>query len=126
MADREIGGQSYSCQPLPAVQGLSLLTRVLQVLGPAAGMLESALRNGADAEIFRELARFMAGADKKEIEALVLDLAALCKQGDAKAEPATLNELLRLAVFALEVQFGSFFEESLAGSILRGMGKASA
>lgn len=122
MATRMIGDATFACETLPAIQGLNLLGRVMEALGPAAGILEAAIRGGADADVLRELARFVSSADKQAVESLILELAGLCTRDGAKAEPATLSELLRLAAFALEVQFGSFFEESLAGSILRGMG----
>lgn len=122
MAEREIGGVVYTCEPLPAEQGLSLLMRFMRIAGPAAGILETAIRDGANLEVLHALAGFMSRADTVEVEKLILELARLCRDGGEQAKAPNLGALLRLAAFALEAQFADFFDESLAGAILRRAG----
>ena len=122
MAVREIGGVTYTCEPLPAEQGLSLLMRFMRIAGPAAGILETAIRDGADLEVLHALAGFMARADTAEVEKLILELSRLCKVDNEQAKAPNLGALLRLAAFALEAQFADFFDESLAGVLLRRAG----
>lgn len=122
MDSRTINGTLFTCEMLPAEQGLDLLMRFMRVAGPAAGVLEAAIRDGANADVLRELAGFMARADVDEVRKLVLELAKLCKRDGEPAQAANLGELLKLAAFALEAQFADFFDENLAGLISRGAG----
>lgn len=125
MAEREINGTLFTCEMLPAEQGLDLLMRFMRVAGPAAGVLEAAIRDGANVDVLRELAGFMARADSEAVGKLVLDLAKVCKRDGEPAQAANLAELLKLAAFALEAQFGDFFGEHLAGMITREAGAAA-
>ena len=120
MDSHTINGTLFTCEMLPAEQGLDLLMRFMRVAGPAAGVLEAAIRDGANADVLRELAGFMARADVDEVRKLVLELAKLCKRDGEPAQASNLGELLKLAAFALEVQFADFFDENLAGLISRG------
>lgn len=120
-SEREINGTTFTCDELPAEQGLSLLVRFMRVAGPAAGVLEAAIRDGMNSDVLRELAGFMARADATEVEKLIIDLAGLCRRDEEAAKPANLGEMLSLAEFALEAQFQSFFAAGRARAARRGI-----
>jgi hypothetical protein len=133
--ERTIGGTTYKVTQLGASTGLQLLVRLTKVLGPSIGELTKT----GGANILDAKGDAVAGAIAKLAEHLTYeDLAHTCDVlgefteilNGAKAMKLTrearelhfagnYGELMRWIVFALEVNFGSFFGASGLGAVLR-------
>lgn len=109
--EREIGGVLYVCDKLPAEAGLALFTRVSSTLASAEGLFATLALGGDTPALIRAYFTFARTADQAEVNALVIDLANVCRRAEdgGKPEPGDLRELLELAFFTLGVTFGDFF-----------------
>lgn len=125
MAEKKIGGRTVRYDRLPADQGLKMLLRVLKVLGPASGLIEAiAAEDEArrDMLAMQAIASFTAEMDSEAVFSLVMDMVRHCHIDGDQAVPGImdLQELLSVAMFALQTEFGSFFADG-AGSVLQRM-----
>ena len=115
-SQREIGGVVYTCEKLPAEPAFKLFLRATKTLEAAEGLLEAVIFGGDDLDVLRNLFVFARECDEEKVHALVTELYRLPK-GDG--EPDGIADLLKLAQFALEVNYKDFLGGSL-GQKLRG------
>lgn len=130
-AERKIGERTFRYERMSADQGLKMLLRLMKVLGPAKGLIEAI---AAEDEASRDalgmvaMVEFIENMDQAAVYDLIIDMASRCDVNDPqqqhwdKALPGVLelNELIQVAMFALQSEFGSFFADG-AGSVLRKM-----
>lgn len=123
-SERKINGTIYRSDMLAAEQGLELFLRVTKVF-KAAPELMGALASGSSDQTAP--GRFMAlvfsdDLDRQETGELLKDLVATCnyhsKSGGIEPciigiHPEKLADVVKVAWFALEVQFKDFLAESL-------------
>lgn len=125
MAEKKINGRTIRYDRLPADEGLKMLLRVLKVLGPAKGLIEAiAAEDEAtrDALGMTAIVGFIEKMDEKAVYDLIIDMVGQCRIDGDLAVPGImdLQELLAVAMFALQSEFGGFFADG-AGSVLRKM-----
>lgn len=122
MAEKKIAGRTVRYDRLPADAGLKMLLRVLKVLGPADGLLEAIAEEDearADVMALRAIVTFAKEMDNEAVYTLLIDMVKACRIDNEPAVPGImdLNELIQVAMFALQTEFGGFFVEG-AGSVL--------
>jgi len=127
---REIDGFTYQVNQLPARKGLELLTEVATVAGPlVAAMgdkgLSGLLDSEADGGAFLGVAKAIAGSlDSKRVLGITDTLAGVTYlEGKALTGNALdahfmgrVFSMLKWLAFALEVQFGDFFNAATGNS----------
>jgi hypothetical protein len=128
MAEKKINGRTVRYDRLPADEGLKMLLRVLKVLGPASGLIEAiAAEDEArrDMLALQAITSFTAEMDSDAVFSLIMDMVRHCHIDGSEAIPGImdLQELLSVAMFALQTEFGSFFAEG-AGSVLQKASRA--
>ncbi|MEP9376206.1 phage tail assembly chaperone [Aquabacter sp. CN5-332] len=123
MAEKKINGVTYRYDRLPADQGFPLLLRVLKMLGSAKGAaavltdanlsLASIAAAAANPAIVGSALEFLGDMDTTEVYALVEEMVSNCR---ADGEPAVIGvkpsdtaEMLQVAFFAFQTEFGGFF-----------------
>lgn len=117
MAEKVINGATYSCEKLSADPGLALLLRCLKLGAPIASLLQEEDSATDDGGFFlRAVTACLTDLDAVGVHKLCMDLAKMCK---ADGEPVVIGvkpqdtfELLQVAAFCLEVQFGDFFGDA--------------
>lgn len=129
MAEKKINDRTVRYDRLPADQGLKMLLRVLKVLGPAKGIIEAiASEDEAQSDMLAmsAIAAFTAEMNSDEVYGLIIDMVKHCHVDGTPAVPGImdLKELLAVAMFALQTEFGSFFDDG-AGSVLQRMSRAA-
>lgn len=118
--ERKIGANVYRCEKLPASEGLETYFRVSRLFMAAPAMLASVAEGSADKKAKTALVTLALSdaLDPKEAHALIVELAQLCRVGGdpciVGVKPATMEELIEVAWFAMEVNFQSFLAASLA------------
>jgi len=123
MAEKKIAGRTVRYDRLPADEGLKMLLRVLKVLGPARGIIEAiASENEAQSDMLamQAIASFTSEMDSEAVFSLIMDMVKACHVDGTPAVPGImdLKELLSVAMFALQTEFGGFFDEGV-GSVLQ-------
>ncbi len=123
MAEKKISGRTVRYDRLPADEGLKMLLRVLKVLGPASGLIEAiAAEDEArrDMLALQAITSFTSEMDSDAVFSLIMDMVKHCHIDGDPAVPGImdLQELLAVAMFALQTEFGHFFGEG-AGSVLQ-------
>ena len=131
MAEKKIGNKVFKTEPLLATEAIKLQARLLKVLGPALDKLpailggrakgDEATSNAAAIAAFTDI---FARADPDEIMALVRDVCevAMVKRPSGAYDPVSfdgdftgnLGEIVPVAIFVLQEQFGDFFGAALA------------
>lgn len=131
MAEKKIGGKEYKVEPLLATEAIRLQARLLKVVGPALDKLpaifgnrtkgDAAASNAAAISAFTEI---FAKANPDEIAGLVKDICetAMVKRPSGAYDPVEfdvefrgkLGDIIPVAVFVLQEQFGDFFSAALA------------
>ena len=117
-SERKIGGTVFRCEKVPAEEGLALFGRVTRLLGPDT---LAAIRDGTDrtkaSEEYMVLA-LQPEVDSAELTRLIVDLAQMCTAGSDQCvvgvKPASMEDAIEVAFFALEVQFKSFLAVALS------------
>lgn len=123
MAEKKINGRTVRYDRLPADEGLKMLLRVLKVLGPASGLIEAiAAEDDSQRDLLAmsAIASFVGQMDNDAVFTLIMDMVRHCHIDGDQAVPGImdLQELLSVAMFALQAEFGSFFADG-AGSVLQ-------
>lgn len=117
-SERKIGGHVYRCEKLPATEGLPLLLRVTKFFAAAPAMLLSIVSNAEDAPSAFLLTCMGGEVDPAEVQALLQDLAQACTTGGEPCvvgvKPQSIEDLVAVAWFALEVNFKTFLVASLS------------
>lgn len=131
MAEKIINGVTYSCEKLPADPGLALLLRCLKLGAPIASLLQENDSAHDDGGFFlRAVTACLTDLDAVGVHKLCIDLAKMCKADSEPVvvgvKPADTMELLQVAAFCLEVQFGDFFGDAGASLVRQAKGAASA
>ncbi len=131
MAEKIINGVTYSCTQLTADPGLALLLRCLKLGAPLAQLFQEGDSTNDDGGFFlRALTACLTDLDAAGVHRLCLDLVKLCKADGEPVvvgvKPAGTLELLQVAAFCLEVQFGDFFGEDGASFVRQAAGVAGA
>lgn len=119
-SEKKIGSVVYRSDILPAEQGLDLFLRVTKVF-KAAPDLMGLIANGSSTDdapgAFMALV-FSDDLDRAETKQLLTDLVSTCRVGSDPAiigvKPEKMVEVIKVAWFAMEVQFKDFLAESLA------------
>lgn len=129
MAEKKIAGRTVRYDRMPADQGLKMLLRLMKVLGPAAGLIEAIASDeveAQDAVVLATITKFLGAMDNEAVYSIIIDMVKQCRVDGAEAIPGVmdLNELLQVAMFALQTEFASFFADG-AGSLLRKVSKAA-
>ena len=116
MAEKKIGKVIYRYDRMPAAEGFDMLLRLLKVAGPAAGLLAALMEQDErerDAKTAAALMTFLGSMDTEAVRSLVFDMVGHCR---ADGEPAVIgvkpfdtSELLQVAAFAIQTEFGPFF-----------------
>lgn len=117
-SERKIGGTVFRCEKVPAEEGLALFARVTKLLGPDT---LAAIRDGTDrtkaSEEYMVLA-LQPEVDSSDLTRLIVDLAQMCTVGPDQCvvgvKPASMEDTIEVAFFALEVQFKSFLAVALS------------
>ncbi|GJE77249.1 phage tail assembly chaperone [Methylorubrum suomiense] len=123
-AERKINGNLYRSDMLPAEQGLELFLRVTKVFKAAPELMGALAAGKSDQDA---PGRFMAlvfsdDLDRQETGELLKDLVRTCQYKAPSAgyeeciigiRPEKLAEVVKVAWFAMEVQFKDFLSESL-------------
>lgn len=119
-SNRTINNTVYTCEKLPADQGLAFFLRTSKVLEPAKDLLMFVLSGGGtDEEVLAGFFRFVKDMDAAQVHALVIDAASHCRtEGNQPVVIGilTLTELLQVAQYCLEVQFRDFLADSAVGT----------
>ncbi|KMO21615.1 phage tail assembly chaperone [Methylobacterium platani] len=117
-SERKIGAHVYRCEKLPATEGLPLLLRVTRFFGAAPAMLLSIVSNASDAPSAFLATCMGTDVDPSETQALLTDLAQSCTTGGnpcvVGVKPQSIEDLVSVAWFALEVNFKDFLVASLS------------
>lgn len=129
MAEKKIANRSVRYDRLPADEGLKMLLRVLKVLGPASGLIEAiATEDEAKRDMLalQAITSFTAEMDSDAVYSLIMDMVRHCHIDGSEAIPGIMElpELLQVAMFALQTEFGHFFAEG-AGSVLQKVKRAA-
>lgn len=131
MAEKKIGNKVFKTEPLLATEAIKLQARLLKVVGPALDKLpaifggrragDEVTSNAAAIAAFTDI---FARADPDEIMELVKDVCevAMVKRPSGAYDPVSfdgdftgnLGEIVPVAVFVLQEQFGDFFGAALA------------
>lgn len=131
MAEKKIGQKTYKVEPMLATEAIKLQARLLRVAGPALDKLpailggrkagDEAASNAAAIAAFTDI---FTRADPEEIMALVRDVCevAMVRRPSGAYDPVSfdgdftgnLKEIIPVAVFVLQEQFGDFFGAALA------------
>lgn len=121
-SERKIGGVVYRCDKLPASEGLKLFFRVTQFFKSAPEMMGSLAIAGADKTAINAFLIVALGdeTDGEKAHDLLVDLAQLCNDGKdpcvVGVKPASIDDLIQVAWFAMEVNFRDFLSGSLSDS----------
>lgn len=121
MAERKIQGRTVRFDRLPADQGVRMLLRFLKVMGPVHGTLRVIQEREAQPELGAYdgiLATVAARIDETEIASMLGDLAKECMIDGMEAIPGmmTTEELVEVALFAAQVEFGATLRNVLEPS----------
>jgi hypothetical protein len=124
MAEKKINGRTVRYDRLPADKGLKMLLRVLKVLGPAKGLLEAIAAEDpgqSDLLAMAAIASFIGEMDNDAVYTLIMDMVAECRVDGDLAVPGVMDlpELLSVAMFALQTEFGGFFADGAGSALLR-------
>lgn len=131
MAEKKIGSKTFKVEPMLATEAIKLQARLLKVIGPALDKLPAILggrakgdevtSNGAAVAAFTDI---FTRADPDELMELVRDVCevAMVKRPSGAYDPISfdgdftgnLKEIIPVAVFVLQEQFGDFFGDALA------------
>jgi hypothetical protein len=131
MAEKKIGEKTFKVEPMLATQAIRLQARLLKVVGPALDKLptifagrkkgDEAASNGAAIAAFTDI---FTRADPDAIMELIKDVCevAMVKRPSGAYDPVSfdgdftgnLGEIIPVAVFVLQEQFGDFFTAALA------------
>lgn len=131
MSERKIGGKTFKVEPLLATEAIKLQARLLKVVGPALDKLPAVLGGrvkgdgvASNAAAIAAFTDIFARADPDEIMELVRDVCevAMVKRPSGAYDPVSfdgdftgnLGEIIPVAVFVLQEQFGDFFGAALA------------
>lgn len=124
MAEKRIGAQVYKFEPILAWEAFDLFETLLDVIGPLAPVLDAVMVEDDEkrsAGLIQALAVAIQGRNKVAIRHLMETLISNCRcNGEAcvvGVKPATLDEMMQVALFAAEVQFASFFEGGAVASL---------
>lgn len=121
-SERKIGATVYRCEKLPAEEGLDLFLRVTKLFRVMPDLLGSIVAKDASQVA---VSTFMAvvlsdDVDRAEAKRLLMDLVQTCTVGSdpcvVGVKPADMADVVKVAWFALEVNFRDFLAESLAES----------
>jgi hypothetical protein len=117
-SERKIGGTVFRCEKVPAEEGLTLFGRATKLLGPDTLAI---IRDGTDRKKASEeylVLSLNPEADATEVNRLMIDLAQMCMVGSDQCivgvKPASMEDTIEVAFFALEVQFKSFLAVALS------------
>lgn len=132
-AERKIKGAVYRFQPLTGWEAFDLLDLLMDVMGPLAPVLDAAMVEDEavrSSKLTGALAEALKGRDRAAIRSMMETLIGAC-QVDGSAcivgvKPQGLAEMIEVAVFAAEAQFGDFFDGDAAAALGRLMPKAKA
>lgn len=132
-AEKKIGAKVYRFEPLLGWEAFDALDLLMDVMGPLAPVIEAAMQDD-EANRTGMLARAIADAMKNRDRAAVRQLMGLligaCRVDGTRCEvgvhPQTLNDMIEVAAFAGEAQFGSFFDGGAAKALGRLMPTAKA
>lgn len=118
-AERKIGGNVYRAEQLPAEQGLDLFLRVTKVFKSAPELMGLIANGGSTDDApgsFMALV-FSDDLDRQETKDLLTELVQTCRVGSDPCiigvKPEKMAEVIKVAWFAMEVQFKDFLAESL-------------
>lgn len=131
MAEKKIGKQTYKTEPMLATEAIRLQARLLKVVGPALDKLptvfggrqkgDEVVSNAAAIAAFTDI---FTRSDPDDIMELVKDVCevAMVKRPSGAYDPVSfdgdftgnLGEIIPVAVFVLQEQFGDFFGAALA------------
>lgn len=118
-AERKIGGTVYKCEKLPASEGLPLFLRVTKFLQSAPTVTAGLASGKGDAGAAFLTICMTSDADPAETQQLLTDLAQSCTTGGdpcvVGVKPQSMEDLIAVAWFAMEVNFKSFLAASLPG-----------
>lgn len=131
MAERKIGQKTFKVEPLLATEAIKLQARLLKVIGPALDKLPSILGGwkkgdeaASNAAAIAAFTDIFTSSDPDEIMALVRDICevAMVKRPSGAYDPVSfdgdftgnLGDIIPVAVFVLQEQFGDFFGAALA------------
>ena len=116
--ERKIGSHVYRCDKMPAAEGLAMLLRVTKFFRAAPAMLESVVKNTEEGKSAFLVLCLSGDIDPAETQKLLTDLVESCTTGSdpcvVGVKPATMDEMIPVAWFALEVNFKDFLAGSLA------------
>jgi hypothetical protein len=122
MAERKFGSRTFRCEPLNASQGLALFGRVAKAAGPFFSVFAAMAAEDGSAAMKSAMDEAFGSIAEPAFQATVIDLAELCTvNGEpviADANVSDLGELVEVAFWAVEVQFGPF----LRGGALKRVG----
>ncbi|WP_406858490.1 phage tail assembly chaperone [Alsobacter sp. KACC 23698] len=125
MAEKKIANRTYRYDRMPADQGLRMLLRLLKVLGPARGIIEAIAESDEaerDAKAMSAIGDFIGEMDSDAVYSIVMDMVKQVRVDGELAVPGVmdLQELLQVAMFALQTEFGSFFADGAGSALLKG------
>lgn len=131
MAERKINNDTFKVEKLAATASLSLLVRLTKILGPGLAALNNVFdadEGKRDAAALAALASVVEKTDPVEFQRLVIEVTETAQiRLNNSYEPVIFDhhftgDLLtafKVFVFALEVNFKSFFGEALASPLAR-------
>lgn len=142
MAEKQIGGRTFKCEPLLATKALVLQGRLARALGPVAAKLPGILaaRNGddaqkavADTETIAALVGIFDALTPEEYANLVKDIVEIAKlqrqSGDYEQVDidgdfhGDMKSVFPVMFFVLQTQFQDFFGDALANGLRKTAGK---
>jgi hypothetical protein len=115
--ERKIGAHVYRCDKLPAGDSLPLFLKVTKLFQAAPGMLSSFATDTKEAK-----AAFLTLCLSGEVEPaamteILTEIVGTCQVGTDPCvigvKPQSFDDMIDVAWFGLEVQFGSFLRASL-------------
>lgn len=125
-SERKIAGRVVRFDPITGWEAFDALDLLMDVIGPLLPMIDAA--TGGDEEertkaLTNVLGQALKGRDREAIRRLMEMLIGACRYGSDQCVvgvfPQSLSEMIAVATFAGEVQFGSFFD----GDALAGLGR---
>lgn len=130
MAEKKINGVTYRYDRLPADQGFPLMLRVLRLVGSAKGIagvlsdsnlsLKGIASAAANPALIGSALEFLGTMDTHEVNDLVQEMVGNCRADGEPCiigvKPADTGEMLQVALFAFQTEFGGFFGEGSASS----------
>lgn len=127
---KQIGSSQWSVQPLPATEGVRVLSRLLKIVGPAIAKSAKGIKGGSgllDAEIDGSaigdaVDALVSGLDEQETLSLIQRMMAGVRKDGHEVAPTFATEfmgdyltLIKVLAFVVEVNYGSFFGEGGLG-----------